>query len=372
MRARKFVNKVTMALMPNPCKIASPSTSSLFSPSHTANARQTPIPPRSFVASSDAPENASQLDAIFRKKHALRSKIRRELKNMSPIQRYEEEQEKPKRVYVPRVEDRFSNMRMLNISSLDDLVKSSMDIREPAPVDSDGKEREDVMQASEPVDLFIVPVALAYSIQVVEEGAIPITPNDVPVDALVSPTDLDAFEKSRSGKLPCILFRPVRFERFLEEMGGWRGSRSGSDGSPTTERISSSRTVQLGKVQPQAPGHRTVFCNDREANALAKFKFRRVANLYFLMISILSCTPISPVSPITNVVPLSLVLLVSLIKEAWEDWKRFQNDMSINNTPVDIFQDQKWMSVPWKKLQFVTIFLVISVDVPLSVSSWHT
>ncbi|XP_031122420.1 phospholipid-transporting ATPase 3-like isoform X1 [Ipomoea triloba] len=156
-------------------------------------------------------------------------------------------------------------------------------------------------------------------------------------------------------------------------MGGWRGSRSGSDGSPTTERISSSRTVQLGKVQPQAPGHRTVFCNDREANALAKFKansvsttkydvftflpkglfeqFRRVANLYFLMISILSCTPISPVSPITNVVPLSLVLLVSLIKEAWEDWKRFQNDMSINNTPVDIFQDQKWMSVPWKKLQ---------------------
>nr|GLL34266.1 5-formyltetrahydrofolate cyclo-ligase, mitochondrial-like [Ipomoea trifida] len=275
MRARKFVNKVTMALMPNPCKIASPSTSSLFSPPHTANARQTPIPPRSFVASSDAPENASQLDAIFRKKHALRSKIRRELKNMSPIQRYEEDnsiqnivleapwfkssqslcayissaalrevntskiladvlhhvpgnkQEKPKRVYVPRVEDRFSNMRMLNISSLDDLVKSSMDIREPAPVDSDGKEREDVMQASEPVDLFIVPglafdesgrrlgrsggyydlflrnyeelvkrknwkqpllVALAYSIQVVEEGAIPITPNDVPVDALVSPT----------------------------------------------------------------------------------------------------------------------------------------------------------------------------------------
>ncbi|XP_019170693.1 PREDICTED: 5-formyltetrahydrofolate cyclo-ligase, mitochondrial-like [Ipomoea nil] len=274
MRAGKFVNKVTMALMTNPCKIASPSTSLLFSPSHTANARQTPPPPRSFVAASDASENANQLDAIFRKKHALRSKIRRELKNMSLIQRSEEDnsiqnivleapwfkssqslctyissaalrevdtstilaevlhhvpsnkQEKPKRVYVPRVEDRFSNMRMLNISSLDDLVKSSMDILEPAPVDSDGKEREDVMQASEPVDLFIVPglafdrsgrrlgrsggyydlflrnyeelvkrknwkqpllVALAYSIQVVEEGAIPITPNDVPVDALVSP-----------------------------------------------------------------------------------------------------------------------------------------------------------------------------------------
>ncbi|CAN4116247.1 unnamed protein product [Withania somnifera] len=69
------------------------------------------------------------------------------------------------------------------------------------------------------------------------------------------------------------------------------------------------------------------------------------------MISILSCTPVSPVSPITNVLPLSLVLLVSLIKEAWEDWKRFQNDLSINNTSIDVFQDQQWVSVPWKKLQ---------------------
>ncbi|RZB51825.1 Phospholipid-transporting ATPase 3 [Glycine soja] len=69
------------------------------------------------------------------------------------------------------------------------------------------------------------------------------------------------------------------------------------------------------------------------------------------MISILSTTPISPVSPITNVLPLSLVLLVSLIKEAFEDWKRFQNDMSVNNNTIDVLQDQKWGSIPWKKLQ---------------------
>lgn len=57
-------------------------------------------------------------------------------------------------------------------------------------------------------------------------------------------------------------------------MAGWRGSRAGAggDGSPSVERIPSSQTVRLGKVQPQAPGHRTVFCNDREANALTKFK----------------------------------------------------------------------------------------------------
>ncbi|ONM06509.1 Phospholipid-transporting ATPase 3 [Zea mays] len=122
-----------------------------------------------------------------------------------------------------------------------------------------------------------------------------------------------------------------------------------------------------------APSVRTVCCNDREANAPVGYKgnsvsttkysiltflpkglfeqFRRVANLYFLMISILSTTPISPVHPVTNVVPLSLVLLVSLIKEAFEDWKRFQNDMSINNAHVDVLQGQCWESTPWKRLQ---------------------
>nr|XP_017222816.1 PREDICTED: phospholipid-transporting ATPase 3-like isoform X4 [Daucus carota subsp. sativus] len=49
-------------------------------------------------------------------------------------------------------------------------------------------------------------------------------------------------------------------------------------------------------------------------------EFRRLANCYFLMISLLSFTPVSPVSPYTNVAPLAIVLIVSLIKEAFEDW----------------------------------------------------
>ncbi|XP_024989606.1 phospholipid-transporting ATPase 3 isoform X2 [Cynara cardunculus var. scolymus] len=164
-------------------------------------------------------------------------------------------------------------------------------------------------------------------------------------------------------------------------MTGWReasGSRQGGDsasaGTPlAVDRNPSMSTIRLGRVQPQAPGHRTVFCNDREANYLAKYKgnavsttkynvatflpkglyeqFRRVANLYFLTISCLSFTPVSPVSPITNVIPLSLVLFVSLVKEAFEDWKRLQNDMTINNSSVEILQEQRWESLPWKKLQ---------------------
>ncbi|XP_043724477.1 phospholipid-transporting ATPase 3-like isoform X1 [Telopea speciosissima] len=166
-------------------------------------------------------------------------------------------------------------------------------------------------------------------------------------------------------------------------MRGWdriRSSRSQIRGLGGFTRLSnmnehqpSSRTVRLGRIQPQAPGHRTIYCNDRDANLIVRFKensvsttkysiltflpkglfeqFRRVANLYFLMISILSTTPMSPVNPITNVVPLSLVLFVSLIKEAFEDWKRLLNDRVINSSPIDVLQGQRWESIPWKKLQ---------------------
>ena len=44
---------------------------------------------------------------------------------------------------MPRVEDKNSHMRMLNISRIDDLIANSMDILEPAPVDADGNARED-------------------------------------------------------------------------------------------------------------------------------------------------------------------------------------------------------------------------------------
>ncbi|KAL2632249.1 hypothetical protein R1flu_016935 [Riccia fluitans] len=119
-------------------------------------------------------------------------------------------------------------------------------------------------------------------------------------------------------------------------------------------------------------GHRTIYCNDHAANVPLKFKhnsisttkynfwtflpkglfeqFRRVANMYFLMIAILSTTPISPVHPVTNVGPLVLVLAVSLIKEAFEDRKRYMSDRIINSSSIEVLSGQYWIKTPWSKL----------------------
>lgn len=147
-----------------------------------------------------------------------------------------------KDIYVPRVEDKNRNMRMFKITTMDDLVKNSMNILEPSPLDASGNAREDVLSASSPIDLFLLPgqafdrtgrrlgrgggyydtflmryqelakengwsqpllVALSYSVQILEEGVIPVNSTDVPIDALVTssgviPISPAALERLRS------------------------------------------------------------------------------------------------------------------------------------------------------------------------------
>ncbi|KNA14888.1 hypothetical protein SOVF_103230 [Spinacia oleracea] len=272
----------------HPCTLASPPFSTTNF--RFLNPRQNCPPPHSASLSSlrmssttvdgsniNSPGDvaATELDHIFKQKRTIRSKVRKSLKEMDPSQRAIEDDTiqrlvldapwfkssrrlcayiscralrevdtskvladtlqtsdkdkqnfEEKTLYVPRVEDKNSYMRMLNISSMDDLIANSMDILEPAPVDSGGNQRENVMHATEAVDLLLLPglafdksgrrlgrgggyydtflrnyrqlaneknwkqpllVALSYSVQILDDGVIPITPNDVFVDALVSP-----------------------------------------------------------------------------------------------------------------------------------------------------------------------------------------
>ncbi|XP_064971902.1 5-formyltetrahydrofolate cyclo-ligase, mitochondrial-like isoform X2 [Musa acuminata AAA Group] len=165
--------------------------------------------PLRFVAGPSGPPAAvamAEATAVLQKKRTLRSQIRRALKIFPPAQREQEDvaiqnlvlnspwfksskglcayiscealrevdtskivaevlknsdaehgMQVKKMLYVPRVEDKNSHMRMLRISNIEDLVANSMDILEPSPVDADQNEREDVMLATQPVDLFLLP-----------------------------------------------------------------------------------------------------------------------------------------------------------------------------------------------------------------------
>jgi phospholipid-transporting ATPase len=61
-----------------------------------------------------------------------------------------------------------------------------------------------------------------------------------------------------------------------------RRSSAGSIGSVSELRQMPSRSVTLGRIQPQAPTHRTIYCNDRESNIPVGYKVGSII-LFFSM-----------------------------------------------------------------------------------------
>jgi len=56
-------------------------------------------------------------------------------------------------------------------------------------------------------------------------------------------------------------------------------------------------------------------------------QFKRLANVYFLVIAIIQSIPeISPLTPVTAIAPLVFVLAVSMIREGVEDYIRYKAD----------------------------------------------
>ena len=81
-------------------------------------------------------------------------------------------------------------------------------------------------------------------------------------------------------------------------------------------------------------------------------QFKRVANVYFLLISILQLIPgLSPTGQFTTLATLIFVLAINGVKEAYEDYKRHRDDKMINNRPVVAIRDSVLVEMSWWQLQ---------------------
>lgn len=78
---------------------------------------------------------------------------------------------------------------------------------------------------------------------------------------------------SKGWYIHSLVFSKLKIKIYWK-MKAWDGIQSSlsSRSNATLGNQASSRTVRLGRVQPQAPTHRTIFCNDREANFPIRFK----------------------------------------------------------------------------------------------------
>ncbi|RQM23985.1 hypothetical protein B5M09_003968 [Aphanomyces astaci] len=145
------------------------------------------------------------------------------------------------------------------------------------------------------------------------------------------------------------------------------------------KRTASSTTIPVILAEP--PVGRALFINDAAATASAmtglgkeyagnavrtsKYtlvtflpktlleQFRRVANFYFLVISLLQLgTPYSPTNKYSTIVPLILVLF-GIVAEAVEDKARHDADRMVNQSKAEVFDvdAQAWMEMLWKDVR---------------------
>ncbi|KAG2606681.1 hypothetical protein PVAP13_4NG211787 [Panicum virgatum] len=131
-----------------------------------------------------------------------------------------------------------------------------------------------------------------------------------------------------------------------------------SDGAGALRGPGFSRVVHCNNPGLQKPlKYPTNYITTTKYNIITFFpkaifeQFRRVANLYFLLTAILSLTPVCPFSAVSMIAPLAFVVGLSMLKEGLEDWRRFIQDMKVNNRKVSVHKgDGEFVYRHWEEL----------------------
>lgn len=110
--------------------------------------------------------------------------------------------------------------------------------------------------------------------------------------------------------------------------------------SASLDRAHSTRTIQIGQRYSVYGPNAVVTSKYTWYNLIPKAlfeQFRRVSNVYFLIVAAISYIPnISPSSPITTTMPLVVVIGFGLARDVFEDFLRGRADTAANNCPVII------------------------------------
>ncbi|KAL0450667.1 UNVERIFIED_CONTAM: putative phospholipid-transporting ATPase 8 [Sesamum latifolium] len=81
-------------------------------------------------------------------------------------------------------------------------------------------------------------------------------------------------------------------------------------------------------------------------------QFRRVANIYFLVVACVSFSPLAPYTASSILAPLIVVIGATMAKEAVEDWRRRKQDIEANNRKVQVYdRNHNFQDTRWKKLR---------------------
>ena len=135
------------------------------------------------------------------------------------------------------------------------------------------------------------------------------------------------------------------------------------------------RRIEIRRGKPE-PGD--IYCNNSistsKYNVLTLVpkslfeQFHRVANIWFLVVSIFQVLPfqLSPTSSWATIAPLALVLSVTMIKDGYLDYRRHKADQLVNHRTAHVWKDDagEFEPVQWKSLE-VGNLLLLHKDEPI-------
>ncbi|XP_028397580.1 probable phospholipid-transporting ATPase IF isoform X2 [Dendronephthya gigantea] len=131
----------------------------------------------------------------------------------------------------------------------------------------------------------------------------------------------------------------MAFDSIKDWLGCWSGNYEGEFRTVYFLGRLPENDVDLARQYHRFPDNAVVSSKYTVWNFLPKNlfeQFRRIANFYFLCISVVQLFIDSPVSPLTSIFPLCFVVAVTALKQGYEDWKRHQADKEVNNRKYEL------------------------------------
>uniref|UniRef100_A0A8D2ZTU1 Phospholipid-transporting ATPase n=1 Tax=Scophthalmus maximus TaxID=52904 RepID=A0A8D2ZTU1_SCOMX len=105
-------------------------------------------------------------------------------------------------------------------------------------------------------------------------------------------------------------------------------------------------------------------------------QFHRLANIYFVGLAILNFVPVvNAFQPEVALIPICVILSLTALKDAWEDFRRYQSDRKLNNTPCFIYsrREKQFMERRWKDVRVGDFVKVVCNEiVPADLLLLHT
>ncbi|KAG7244929.1 hypothetical protein INR49_024326 [Caranx melampygus] len=105
-------------------------------------------------------------------------------------------------------------------------------------------------------------------------------------------------------------------------------------------------------------------------------QFHRLANIYFVGLAILNFVPVvNAFQPEVALIPICVIMSLTALKDAWEDFRRYQSDRKLNNTPCFIYsrKEKEFIEKRWKDVRVGDFVRVVGNEiVPADLLLLHT